>query len=609
MHTTKVQCPAFITDPIKRAVPERSQTFIDTISQLNAPEEDVHFAMERLADIFAAEQLYESAGLCHDYLSRTNEAILKYTKTNQHLLVGLVMLREEQYQQAAEIFVHHGHHTHAAIAYERANNFSEAYAAWLHESRRYQHEGQLLQQYQAQLAAAMSAHQTTYHQEAPQLYEATIYALTQWAAEQEHQMNYQAARYAYRAIIYAARRFSDRSRLLLGHLNTIRLLRLSHQRFNTLRQYDDCITDLQNVGAHFEQAEILGEAVAFARQHQFEFDTYFEYQAGLGWERVAATLEEQEGQHSLLEHVLTRAAQSYEYAGAFMKAQSLYQRLLTLPELSAVAKDNVERRQLFLSNEFEDPRHLKQTTKRPAFLNEQRQAHGLQTELLNHTNGYDFETLTKSFVGAHGTIWDIDRRLAFMVSLRAQSAPLQADEQCRLLQLFTNFQGGPLRRHILRILAKPDIKYRDLLLDVASSPAQVDGLDFAHEMIEVFILWLEHPNTDIQSVAKMAFQKLQRSDALSALRHLYEVTDRVEIQQLILQTAAQIGSAPAAQFLLDVYSEGLPETSENAIQLLEQHAGERMLAPLRKYIDRHFRHDHRQRVEGILQKLRHKRRG
>ena len=242
---------------------------------------------------------------------------------------------EKKWTEAATLYQQAKLPVHAAVAFERAKQYTEATAAWknlVHASGLGQrpYEAALIHFNYGLAAVRLEAG-------SPEARRALIESqrkLEQVADDFEQVGELERAFDCFQILLKLGKESAQFENLAEGYVNCIRVLRDDNLKFYVLQYYEDFIKLALERGELHAAATLYQEAAAFAARAGLPYDRHYQHKSALTWMRCADKFVETGVPVQMTENALLAAASQHSAVGDYPSVRECFEKLagLELPE-------------------------------------------------------------------------------------------------------------------------------------------------------------------------------------------------------------------------------------------------------------------------------------
>jgi len=242
---------------------------------------------------------------------------------------------EKKWSEAAQLYQQAKLPVHAAVAFEKAKQYTEATAAW----RVLVHAPGLNQRpYEAALVhfnyglAAVRLEAAS--AEARRALIESQRKLEQVADDFEQAGELERAFDCFQILLKLGKESAQFENLAEGYVNCIRVLREDNLKFYVLQYYEDFIKLALERGELHAAATLYQEAAAFAARAGLPYDRHYQHKSALTWMRCAEKFLETGVPVQMTENALLAAASQHSAVGDYPAVRECFEKLagLELPE-------------------------------------------------------------------------------------------------------------------------------------------------------------------------------------------------------------------------------------------------------------------------------------
>ncbi|HEU4614250.1 MAG TPA: HEAT repeat domain-containing protein [Kofleriaceae bacterium] len=245
---------------------------------------------------------------------------------------------EKKWSEAAQLYQQAKLPVHAAVAFERAKQYTEATAAW----RALLHHPELGHRpYEAALVhfnyGLAAVRLETGSSEARRALIESQRKLEQVADDFEQVGELERAFDCFQILLKLGKESAQFENLAEGYVNCIRVLREDNLKFYVLQYYEDFIKLALERSELHAAATLYQEAAAFAARAGLPYDRHYQHKSALTWMRCADKFIETGVPVQMVENALLAAASQHSAVGDYPAVRECFERLAGL-ELTERAK-------------------------------------------------------------------------------------------------------------------------------------------------------------------------------------------------------------------------------------------------------------------------------
>ena len=244
---------------------------------------------------------------------------------------------EKKWAEAAQLYQQAKLPVHAAVAFERAKQYTEATARVEGAART--HPGSRPRPYEAalvalQLRARGGAARGRLAGEARRALIESQRKLEQVADDFEQVGELERAFDCFQILLKLGKESAQFENLAEGYVNCIRVLREDNLKFYVLQYYEDFIKLALERGELHAAATLYQEAAAFAARAGLPYDRHYQHKSALTWMRCADKFIETGVPVQMTENALLAAASQHSAVGDYPAVRECFERLagLELPD-------------------------------------------------------------------------------------------------------------------------------------------------------------------------------------------------------------------------------------------------------------------------------------
>jgi hypothetical protein len=530
-------------------------------------------------------------GDIYKHLGRTRESAfvylyLHYFDMARAQLVGEqhVALRarlseiEKKWSEAAQLYQQAKLPVHAAVAFERAKQYTDATAAWkalVHnvELTNRPYEAALVHFNYGLAAVRLDASSG----EARRALIESQRKLEQVADDFEQAGELERAFDCFQILLKLGKESSQFENLAEGYVNCIRVLREDNLKFYVLQYYEDFIKLALERNELHAAATLYQEAAAFAARAGLPYDRHYQHKSALTWMRCAEKFLETGVPVQMIENALLAAASQHSAVGDYPAVRECFERLagLELPERARKRFGTIAQRYKGLAAPPVELPGL------PDYLKQQHAYADIWfVDLLEWEMNGDAFSVAASIVGDVRYPNGIRRR-ALVVLLNLADAQLRnAEGDTQTLEEVAD-KLGELQSYaalspLERLFASPEPAVRR---------AAVRALRFLYFKRSFVMVRkaLNDPDAQVREAALQAINGLHFPHAFNPLARLYRESTDPRVRTAALQSIGKIQTVEAGEFLVMVLRQESGNLREAATAALAQMDNADVLPILRQH--------------------------
>jgi tetratricopeptide (TPR) repeat protein len=287
--------------------------------------------LRRLGEIYRHLGRAREAAFVYLYLHYFDMARAQLAGDQHVALRARLAEIEKRWAEAAQLYQQAKLPVHAAVAFERAKQYTEATAAW----RALLHHPELAHRpYEAALvhfnygmAAVRLDPQSA---EARRALIESQRKLEQVADDFEQAGELERAFDCFQILLKLGKESAQFENLAEGYVNCIRVLREDNLKFYVLQYYEDFIKLALERGELHAAATLYQEAAAFAARAGLPYDRHYQHKSALTWMRCADKFIETGVSVQMIENALLAAASQHSAVGDYPAVRECFERLAGL---------------------------------------------------------------------------------------------------------------------------------------------------------------------------------------------------------------------------------------------------------------------------------------
>lgn len=521
--------------------------------------------LRRLAEIYRHLGRAREAAFVFLYLHYFDQARQQLAADEHVGLRARLAELDKKWTDAAQLYQQAGLPVHAAVAFERAKQHTEAAAAWralLHAPglahRPYE---AALVHFNYGLAAVRLDPQSA---EARRALIESQRKLEQVADDFEQAGELERAFDCFQILLKLGKESEQFENLAEGYVNCIRVLREDNLKFYVLQYYEDFIKLALERGELHAAATLYQEAAAFAARAGLPYDRHYQHKSALTWMRCADKFLEAGVPVQMTENALLAAASQHSAVGDYPSVRACFEKLATL-DLPDRAKKRFSTIALRYQGLSSPPIELPGL---PDYLKQQHAYADIWfVDLLEWEMDGDPFAVASSIVGDLRYPNGIRRRaLVVLLTLASAQARQQEGERETLVhvaELLGELQSYAALSPLEKLYASPDPEIRR---------AAVKALRFLYFKRSFVIVRkaLNDPDPQVREAALVAIAGLHFPHAFNPLARIYRESSDPGVRTTALQSIGKIQTVEAGEFLVMVLRQETGALREAATQALSQ---------------------------------------
>lgn len=534
--------------------------------------------LRRLGDIYRHLGRQREAAFVYLYLHYFDQARGQLT-ADEHLgLRARLAEIEKKWTEAATLYQQAKLPVHAAVAFEKAKQSTEASAAW----KSLAHSAGLGQRpYEAALIhfnyglAAVRVEAGS-----PEARRALIESqrkLEQVADDFEQVGELERAFDCFQILLQLGKVSAQFENLAEGYVNCIRVLRDDNLKFYVLQYYEDFIKIALERSELHAAATLYQEAAAFAARAGLPYDRHYQHKSALTWMRCADKFVETGVPVQMTENALLAAASQHSAVGDYPAVRECFEKLagLELPDRAKKRFATIAQRYKGLAAPPVELPGL------PDYLKQQHAyAEIWWVDLLEWEMDGDPYAVAASIVGDLRYPNGIRRRALVVLLTLADAQNRKQDNDTETLvhvaELLGELQSYAALSPLEKLFAAPDPVIRR---------AAVRALRFLYFKRSFVIVRkaLADPDAQVREAALVAIGGLHFPHAFNPLARIYRESNDPRVRTSALQSIGKIQTVEAGEFLVMVLRQETGNLREAAYQSLAQMDNADVLPILRQH--------------------------
>lgn len=485
---------------------------------------------------------------------------------------------EKKWTEAAQLYQQAKLPVHAAVAFEKAKQYTEATAAWkalVHTAGLGQrpYEAALIH-FNYGLAAVRFDPQS---QEARRALIESQRKLEQVADDFEQVGELERAFDCFQILLKLGKESQQFENLAEGYVNCIRVLREDNLKFYVLQYYEDFIKLALERGELHAAATLYQEAAAFAARAGLPYDRHYQHKSALTWMRCADKFVETGVPVQMTENALLAAASQHSAVGDYPAVRACFERLagLELPDRAKKRFSMIAQRYKGLAAPPVELPGL------PDYLKQQHAYADIWfVDLLEWEMDGDPYAVAASIVGDLRYPNGIRRRALVVLLTLADAQTRQQDGETETLvhvaELLGELQSYAALSPLEKLFGATDPVIRR---------AAVRALRFLYFKRSFVIVRkaLADPDAQVREAALVAIGGLHFPHAFNPLARIYRESNDLRVRTSALQSIGKIQTVEAGEFLVMVLRQETGGLREAAHQSLAQMDNADVLPILRQH--------------------------
>lgn len=310
---------------------EAERHYRDLIGQTHVINYEYDDWLRRLGEIYRHLRRDREASFVYLYLHYFDMARGQLAAEEHVALRARLAEIEKKWTEAAQLYQQAKLPVHAAVAFERAKQYTEATAAWkqlLHAPGLGQrpYETALVHFNYGLAAVRLDAGSA----EARRALIESQRKLEQVADDFEQGGELERAFDCFQILLKLGKESAQFENLAEGYVNCIRVLRDDNLKFYVLQYYEDFIKLALERGELHAGATLYQEAAAFASRAGLPYDRHYQHKSAMTWMRCADKFLEQGVPVQMVENALLAAASQHSAVGDYPAVRECFDKLAGL---------------------------------------------------------------------------------------------------------------------------------------------------------------------------------------------------------------------------------------------------------------------------------------
>ncbi|MGE0871350.1 MAG: HEAT repeat domain-containing protein [Kofleriaceae bacterium] len=523
--------------------------------------------LRALGDIYKHLGRAREAAFIYLYLHYFDMARVQLV-SDQHLALRARLAEiDKKWSEAATLYQQAQLPVHAAVAFERAKQYTEATAAWrslVHHAGLGQRPYELALVHFNYGLAAVRLDPTS--AEARRALIESQRKLEQVADDFEQAGELERAFDCFQILLKLGKESAQFENLAEGYVNCIRVLRDDNLKFYVLQYYEDFIKLALERGELHAAATLYQEAAAFASRAGLPYDRHYQHKSALTWMKCADKFAETGVPVQMTENALLAAASQHSAVGDYPSVRECFERLAGL-ELPDRAKKRFAAIALRYRGLAAPPVELPGL---PDYLKQQHAYADIWfVDLLEWEMEGDAFAVAASIVGDLRYPNGIRRRaLVVLLTLADAQARNQANDTETLVhvaELLGELQSYAALSPLEKLFTAGEAVVRR---------AAVRALRFLYFKRSFVIVRkaLVDPDAQVREAALVAIGGLHFPHAFNPLARIYRESNDPRVRTTALQSIGKIQTVEAGEFLVMVLRQetgGLREAAHSALAQMD----------------------------------------
>ncbi len=521
--------------------------------------------LRRLGDIYRHLGRQREAAFVYLYLHYFDQARAQLTGEEHLGLRARLAEIEKKWTEAATLYQQARLPVHAAVAFEKAKQYTEATAAWkglVHSAGLGQrpYEAALVHFNYGLAAVRLEAG-------SPEARRALIESqrkLEQVADDFEQVGELERAFDCFQILLKLGKESAQFENLAEGYVNCIRVLREDNLKFYVLQYYEDFIKLALERNELHAAATLYQEAAAFAARAGLPYDRHYQHKSALTWMRCADRFTETGVPVQMTENALLAAASQHSAVGDYPSVRECFEKLagLELPERAKKRFSTIAQRYKGLASPPVELPGL------PDYLKQQHAYADIWfVDLLEWEMDGDPYAVAASIVGDLRYPNGIRRRALVVLLTLADAQTRKQDGETETLvhvaELLGELQSYAALSPLEKLFAAQDPVIRR---------AAVRALRFLYFKRSFVIVRkaLADADAQVREAALVAIGGLHFPHAFNPLARIYRESNDPRVRTSALQSIGKIQTVEAGEFLVMVLRQETGNLREAAYQSLAQ---------------------------------------
>jgi len=557
---------------------EAERHYRDLIGQTHVINYEYDDWLRRLGEIYRHLGRAREAAFVYLYLHYFDQARAQLTGDEHIGLRARLAELDKKQSEAAQLYQRARLPVHAAVAFEKAKQSTDAVAAWkglLHAP------GLAQRPYEAALVhfnyglAAVRLDPNS--GEARRALIESQRKLEQVADDFEQVGELERAFDCFQILLKLGKESAQFENLAEGYVNCIRVLREDNLKFYVLQYYEDFIKLALERGELHAAATLYQEAAAFAARAGLPYDRHYQHKSALTWMRCADKFVETGVPVQMTENALLAAASQHSAVGDYPAVRECFEKLagLELP-------DRAKKRFSAIAQRYKGlPAPPVELPGLPDYLKQQHAYADIWfVDLLEWEMDGDPFAVAASIVGDLRYPNGIRRRALVVLLTLADAQARRAEGETETLVHVAELLGELQSYAALSPLEK---------LFQAGDPiirrAAVRALRFLYFKRSFVIVRkaLSDPDTQVREAALVAIGGLHFPHAFNPLARIYRESNDPNVRSYALQSIGKIQTVEAGEFLVMVLRQESGNLREAARVALAQMDNADVLPILRQH--------------------------
>ena len=578
---------------------EAERAYRELIGQTHVIDYEYDDWLRRLAEIYRHLRRRREAGYIYLYLHYFDLARESFPGEAGAAERARVLEVEKRWPEAAELYAGQQLPVHAAVASERAKQYTKAAATWEalthHPALRDHPYEQALVHFNVGMATDKNGGDA---QVARRALIDSQRRLEQVADDFETRGERERAFDCYQILLKLGKDSGQFENLAEGYLNCIRVLKDDNLKFYVLQYYEDFIKLALGRGELHAAASLYQEAADYAARTGLPYDRHYQGKAAETWVKFAESYLGEGAPIELVENAVLAAIGCYSGVGNYGQVRQLFERLGQLElgdKKRARYRAIAERYAQAQPDQAEAPEF-------PEYLKQQHAYADIWfVDLIEWELGGDPHRVAASIIGDLRYPDGIRRRALVVVLTLADAAHRdqagQPETLARVAELLGELQSYAALSPLERLYEHADAVVRR---------AAVRALRFLFFKRSFVLIrqGLADPDVSVREAAVEALRGLHFPHAFNPLARIYREADDPRVQATALESIGKIQSVEAGEFLLMVVRQEDGELREVAKRALGGFDNTDVLPIVKQYAQMETNPAVRQALDDLLRSAR-----
>ncbi len=523
--------------------------------------------LRRLGEIYQHLKRPREAAFVYLYLHYFDMARSQLGGDDHVALRARLSEIEKKWTEAAQLYQRAKLPVHAAVAFEKAKQLTDATASWKAMTH---HSGLVQRPYEQALVhfnyGLAAVRVDAGSQEARRALIESQRKLEQVADDFEQVGELERAFDCFQILLKLGKESAQFENLAEGYVNCIRVLRDDNLKFYVLQYYEDFIKLALERGELHAAATLYQEAAAFAARAGLPYDRHYQHKSALTWMRCADKFVETGVPVQMTENALLAAASQHSAVGDYPAVRECFEKLaaLELPDRAKKRFSTIAQRYKGLASPPVELPGL------PDYLKQQHAYADIWfVDLLEWEMDGDPFAVAASIVGDLRYPNGIRRRalvvLLTLADAQARNAANESETLVHVADLLGELQSYAALSPLEKLYAAQDPAIRR---------AAVRALRFLYFKRSFVIVRkaLSDPDAQVREAALTAIGGLHFPHAFNPLARIYRESNDPRVRGAALQSIGKIQTVEAGEFLVMVLRQeggGLREAAHAALQQMD----------------------------------------